>query len=73
MELARRVPNGVVILDDGADIPEGTSVAVVPIDGERRWIECLPGKLPVVHGVPGSVCLSNQKICEVLDHEDVDA
>jgi hypothetical protein len=73
MEITGRVQGGVVVLQQGASLPEGAFVAVVypaprppkPPAAKRRI------ELPLVHSDrPGSVDLSGPKIAEILDAED---
>jgi hypothetical protein len=74
MEIRGHVKNGVVVLDDGASLPEGTPVTVSCVT-VRIWRK--PGKktrirLPLVRSNhPGSVNLTNERIAEILDEEDV--
>jgi len=73
MEAFGRVQNGVVVLDSGVTLPEGTRVFVSPVPA-KPVILLRPGELPVVlGGEPGSVHLTNARIGEILDDEDVAA
>jgi hypothetical protein len=73
METFGRVQNGVVVLDSGVTLPEGTRVFVSPVPA-KPVILIRPGELPVVlGGEPGSVHLTNERIGEILDDEDVAA
>lgn len=75
MEAFGHVQNGVVVLDEGASLPEGTRVyvTVAPLT-DKPQIEYLPGQLPVVRGgVPGSLNLTNERIHEILEQEEVAA
>jgi hypothetical protein len=76
MEILGRVRNGVVVLDEGTTIPEGTRVAVLPIPAvpaepppEKRYVE-----FPLVRtGTPGTWNLTNEQIAEFLNEDDVAA
>jgi hypothetical protein len=71
-----QIQNGVVILDQGIGFPEGTRVAVspLPVAVVEPRIECIPGQLPLVHGgVPGSLNLTNERIAEIFEQEDIEA
>lgn len=72
MEVSGTVRGGVVVLQEGVDLPEGVRVRVVvqpddqPDKTNRRVL------LPIVPSeTPSSVSLSNQKIAEILDDEDL--
>jgi hypothetical protein len=73
MEIPGRVQNGVVVLEGGAVLPEGTAVTVHfagpgvvgPSVGKQRI------QVPLVRtGQPGSVNLTGELIAEILDAED---
>ncbi len=74
MELHGIVQNGVIVLSGGRSLPEGTPVTVScslepgsPPAPEKRRIE-----FPLVRtGEPGSVNLTNERIAEIFDEEDV--
>ena len=73
MELLGHIQNGVVVLDGGAAIPEGTRVFVSPVP-PQLVIVTKPGELPVVvGGLPGSIYLTNERINEILEEEDIAA
>jgi hypothetical protein len=73
MDIPGRVHNGVVVLEGGAKLPEGSAVRVsyragpvIHVSGIRR-----PVQLPLVKtGRPGSVALTNDRIAEILDEQD---
>ena len=73
MLIPGRVHNGVVVLEDGAALPEGAAVTVL-CDQMRIWRK--PGKkkrvkLPLVDSEhPGTLRLTNERIAEILDEED---
>lgn len=73
MVITGRVENGVVVLPAGTTLPEGAEVAVsypVPAaagHGEKQRIQ-----LPLVRSEhPGSLNLSNERIAEILEEEDL--
>ncbi len=75
MELHGLVKNGVIVLDGGLSLPEGTAVTVScnlePVSPPRvkKRIE-----FPLIHtGEPGSLNLTNERIAEIFDDEDVEA
>jgi hypothetical protein len=67
------VQNGVVVLDDGATLPEGTRVTVLP----HRLKTCVPKKrrrvvLPLVKSdKPGSINLTAERIAQILEEEEL--
>jgi hypothetical protein len=73
MNIRGRVHNGVVVLQEGPALPEGTEVIVscdVPLPSPEgaamRRVE-----LPLVRsGKPGSLQLDGERIAEILDRED---
>jgi hypothetical protein len=74
MEIPGRVQNGVVVLEDELDLPEGAAVTVTypvavsakPVSPKQRI------SVPLVRtGEPGSVNLTSDRIGEILDQEDV--
>jgi hypothetical protein len=70
------VQNGVVVLEKGATLPEGTRVFVAaePAACAQGTLVKTPGHLPIVRGgVPGSVMLTNARIYEMLDAEDLES
>ena len=76
MDALGHIHNGVVVLEGGTCLPEGTRVAVsiLPTPLEQPQIECQPGQLPVVRsGVPGSMNLTNERIHEIFEQEDIEA
>ncbi len=76
MEIRGHIHNGVVVLEGGATFPEGTRVAVFPIAPapSEPQIVLKPGELPVVlSGAPGSIALTNERISEIVEEEDIAA
>jgi hypothetical protein len=74
MTIPGRVQNGVVVLEGGSTLPDGTAVSVVPraspvIRVARRQ---RPVVLPLIPSEnPGSVDLTGERIAEILDQQDV--
>ena len=74
MEIPGRVKNGVVVLEGGTTLPEGTSVTVL-YPRVRIWRK--PGKkkrvrFPLVRSKhPGTLDLTNQRIAEILEEEEL--
>jgi hypothetical protein len=76
MTLTGHIQNGVVVLDGGMIFPEGTRVTVTQVpplppepQPEKRRVE-----FPLVRtGMPGSVHLTNERIAEILNEEDIAA
>jgi hypothetical protein len=73
MNIRGRVHNGVVVLQDGPALPEGTEV-VVSCDLPPKPHETgkqQPVKFPLVRSKhPGGLRLTGQRIAEILDEED---
>lgn len=74
MQIPGHVHNGVVVLDGGVILAEGTRVVVSQLSrveqGPQR--EKKPVELPLVSsGEPGSVHLTNERMYEILDEEDL--
>jgi hypothetical protein len=74
MVIPGRVQNGVVVLEGGSVLPEGAAVIVSyaerggPIPrAERKRVE-----VPLIRtGRPGSVHLTNDRIAELLEEDDL--
>lgn len=74
MEFNGLVQNGVIVLVDGLSLPEGTPVVVSccletasPAAGQKKQTD-----FPLVRtGEPGSLNLTNERIAEIFDEEDV--
>ena len=71
MELVGHVRNGVIVLEGDPKLPEGIAVIVVL----RAPAAAAGGKrvqFPLVRSaLPGSVILTNERIAEILDEEDI--
>lgn len=73
MEIPGRVHNGVVVLEGGPPLPEGTVVRVSYHAGPAIHVSPIRKRvdLPLVKtGRPGTVALTNDRIAEVLDEQD---
>lgn len=74
MEIPGRVQNGVIVLKDGAILPEGTPVTVF-CDAVRIWRK--PGEkkdveFPLIHSEqPGTLVLTNEQIAEIFEEDDL--
>ncbi|HEV3203455.1 MAG TPA: hypothetical protein VGY77_03685 [Gemmataceae bacterium] len=73
MKFRGRVQNGVVVLERGPALPEGTKVTVscdtTPVSQPRRKKKRV--EFPLVHSKhPGTLNLTGQRIAEILDEED---
>jgi hypothetical protein len=74
MEIPGRVQNGVVLLQGETKLPEGTPVTLV-YPRVRIWRK--PGKkkrvnFPLVRSErPGTLHLTNERIAEILEEEDI--
>jgi hypothetical protein len=74
MEILGHVCNGVVVLDGGIALPEGTAVTVScnlepasPPALDKKRVQ-----LPLVRtGEPGSLRLTSKRVAEILDEEDL--
>ncbi len=74
MQILGHVESGVVVLDGGATLAEGTRVVVSQLScvdqgpqSEKKSVE-----LPLVSGgEPGSIHLTNKRINEIIDEEDL--
>ncbi len=76
MELHGHVENGVVVLDGNVALPEGAAVTVTPHSGPVIRVSKNEKRVefPLVRSTaPGSLQLTNQRIAEILDEEDVEA
>ena len=76
MDISGHVQNGVVVLDGGATLAEGTRVVVSQLsrDDQAPRPEKKRIELPLVaSGEPGSIHLTNERIQEILDEEDIES
>jgi hypothetical protein len=74
MEVRGFVQNGVIVLPGGFSLPEGMPVTVsyTLAPGSRPRSEKKRVQLPLVRtGEPGSLHLTNERIAEIFDEEDV--
>jgi hypothetical protein len=72
--ISGRVKNGVVVLDNGLRLPEGAAVTVVPRKSPSRVASTRPRRVvfPLVRSKhPGTLHLTNQRIAEILEQEDI--
>lgn len=76
MDIPGRVENGVVVLEGSATLPEGSRVVVL-YDGTPRLTKATiqrPVALPIFeYDGPPDVDLTNERIAEILDHDDASA
>jgi hypothetical protein len=75
MQIPGHVQNGVVVLDGGATLAEGTRVVVFQLSRVDQGSppEENPAELPLVSGgEPGSIHLTNERIHEILDEEELE-
>ncbi len=76
MDVPGRVCNGVVVLEAGTVLPEGAAVRVLCPVGPRIRVSPIRKRvqLPLVKtDRPGSVALTNDRIAEILEAEDIEA
>jgi hypothetical protein len=65
--------NGVVILDGGMPLPDGTAVVIQQQSAKPALLDepFAPIPFPLIQsGEPGSLKLTNQLIAEIFDEED---
>lgn len=75
MEIQGVVQNGGVVLDGAVPLPEGAVVTVVVRTSPRIHLSNNPKRVefPLVRSAaPGSVHLTNERIYELMDEEDID-
>lgn len=75
MEIQGVVQNGVVVLDGSTSLPEGAVVTVIVRTSPRIHFSKNPKRVefPLVRSsAPGSVHLTNERIYELMDEEDID-
>jgi len=79
MGIPGRIQNGVVVLEGDQSLPEGVRVLVEVCErsestGSDRGGEDAPFPFPIVRSKrPGSVKLTNDRIAELLEDEDLSA
>jgi hypothetical protein len=76
MEIPGRIHNGVVVLEGSSELPEGAAVTVTypPLRPVVNSCEKRRVQFPLVRSAnPGSVNLTNERIAELLNDEDVPA
>ena len=76
MQISGRVQNGVVVLDGPMTLPEGAAVTVVVRSSPVVHFAKYPKRVefPLVPSdAPGSIDLTNERIAEILEEEDIDA
>lgn len=73
MEYLGHVRDGVIVLDLGVTLPEGTPVTVsCGVRIERKAGKKKRIKLPLVESKdPGSLQLTNERIAEIFEEEDL--
>jgi hypothetical protein len=74
MTIQGRVHNGVVVLEDASSLPEGAVVTVSYRGSKERLARARKRtiKVPLVRtGKPGSVNLTNDRIAEIQQEEDI--
>ena len=72
MSLQGRVQNGVVVLEGGLLLPEGTAVTVFIAPTVRPAQSGSRIELPLVRSAkPGSLNLTGDRIAEILEEDDV--
>ncbi len=74
MVIRGRVQNGVVVLEGGPPLPEGTEVTVscdAALGPDKPKVEKRRVELPLVRtGKPGSLDLTAERVAEILEEED---
>ena len=74
MRLSGRILNGKVVLDGHVPLPEGAEVVVEVRDSAPREFGAGKVQFPLFHSKnPGSLDLSNQRIAEILEDEELSA
>lgn len=72
MELTGQIQNGVVVLDGNPVLPEGASVVVVIVPKSKSQTGSRV-QFPLVRsGLPGSVKLTNERIAQIFEEEDIE-
>ena len=76
MEIQGTVQNGVIVLDGSTTLPEGTVVTVMPRSGLVIHVAKNPRRIefPIFpSNAPGTIELTNERIAEILEEEDIEA
>lgn len=76
MEIRGHIANGVVVLDDGVFLPEGTAVIVIAAEPPEsgKSAEGKRVEFPLIRSEhPGTLDLNNERIAEILMEEEVEA
>lgn len=76
MKIQGYIQNGVVVFDEPRSFPEGTAVTVSVHSSPVVHFAKNPTRVefPLVPSLaPGSVHLTNERIAEILDEEDIEA
>ncbi|MDA1051735.1 MAG: hypothetical protein O3C40_14795 [Planctomycetota bacterium] len=76
MEISGHIQNGVVVLDESVVLPEGAAVTVTLRTGPVIRVSPVrqPVQLPLVESdAPGTLELTNDRIAEILEAEDIEA
>ena len=73
MTIKGRVQGGVVVLEQGATLPEGTEVIVSCKPGSISDSKTRkPVEFPLVHSKhPGTLQLTSERVAELLEEQDV--
>ena len=77
MVIHGRIENGVIVLSEMISLPEGTEVTIMvrddmkPTDSSRALASPAAVRLPIFDSeLPADIVLSNERIAEILDHDD---
>jgi len=74
MQIPGRIQGGVVVLEGGTSLPEGTSVIVFCNAAKHHAAAAQSARIqvPLVHtNRPGAVELTGERIAELMDDDDV--
>jgi hypothetical protein len=76
MKIRGHVANGVVVPDEGPELPEGTAVTILAprVRIQRKPVKKKKVRLPLVNSKqPGKLKLTNDRIAKILEAEDIAA
>ena len=74
MQIPGHVENGVIVLDQGNTLPDGTMVVVVCASSNTPETNASRVEFPLVESThPGSLSLTSDQIGDLLADEDVSA